>query len=100
MKFRKKPVEIEAKQFTLEIAYDPDKAENLASWCGGLFRGTKLPAKDRVIRIDTLEGEMEASVGDWIIRGVKGEHYPCKPDIFDLTYEPVIAEIGGALRQS
>lgn len=38
--------------------------------------------------IDTLEGTMHARAGDWIIRGVQGEHYPCKPDIFDATYEP------------
>lgn len=40
-----------------------------------------------VIEIETLEGTMTASAGDWIIRGVQGEHYPCKPDIFDATYE-------------
>lgn len=41
--------------------------------------------------IDTLEGTMSARAGDWIIRGVQGEQYPCKPDIFDATYEPVCA---------
>jgi hypothetical protein len=41
------------------------------------------------LSIDTLEGRMRADIGDWIIRGVQGEHYPCKPDIFDATYEPV-----------
>lgn len=44
---------------------------------------------DRSLAINTLEGTMYASVGDWIIRGVKGELYPCKPDIFDATYEAV-----------
>jgi hypothetical protein len=42
-----------------------------------------------VIRISTFEGEMTAQPGDWIIKGVKGELYPCKPDIFAATYEPV-----------
>lgn len=41
------------------------------------------------IDIDTLEGTMETRQGDWIIKGVKGEFYPCKPDIFEATYEPV-----------
>jgi hypothetical protein len=41
------------------------------------------------ISIITLEGIMEASPGDWVIRGVKGELYPCKPDIFEATYDPV-----------
>ena len=43
----------------------------------------------RTVRIPTLEGEMIGSLGDWIITGVKGEHYPCKPDIFEKTYERV-----------
>lgn len=42
-----------------------------------------------VIRIQTLEGDMLARQGDWVIKGVKGEFYPCKPDIFEATYEPV-----------
>ena len=44
------------------------------------------------IAIDTLEGTITASPGDWIIRGVQGEFYPCKPDIFDATYEPALHE--------
>lgn len=44
---------------------------------------------DEEIYIETLEGLMKADVGDWIIRGVKGECYPCKPDVFDMTYEKV-----------
>lgn len=42
---------------------------------------------DREVFIETLEGTMKADVGDWIIKGVKGEYYPCKPDVFDMTYE-------------
>lgn len=85
-KFRKKPVVIEARHFDATNLHDQ---EALANWCGGLLRGTKLPADERVIRIGTLEGEIEASHGDWIIKGVKGEFYPCKPDIFEMTYEAV-----------
>ena len=44
---------------------------------------------DKVMYIETLEGTMRASVGDWIITGINGEKYPCKPDIFEKTYEPV-----------
>ena len=83
MKFRKKPVIIEAHQLTVF------NLEELEQWCGGSIKGLRLPAKERVIRIQTLEGEMEAKIGDWIIRGVKGEFYPCKPDIFEATYEKV-----------
>lgn len=45
---------------------------------------------DRELYITTLEGRMHASIGDWIITGVNGEQYPCKPDIFEKTYEPVV----------
>lgn len=80
-KFRKKPVVIEA------IQYD------------GTFPMEFLRGDERVradgergsggLAIHTLEGVMTASIGDWIIRGVKGELYPCKPDIFEATYEEV-----------
>lgn len=74
--FRKKPVKIEAFQFTGE----GDNNYALPAWCGGkLVEGS--------ILIPTLEGTMKASLGDWIIKGVQGEFYPCKPDIFDKTYE-------------
>ena len=46
------------------------------------------------LSIDTLEGRMRADPGDWIIQGVKGEFYPCKPDIFEATYEPFFKSIG------
>ena len=83
-KFRKKPVVVEARQFKCD---NTDAQENLADWCRGKLRGYKLPLSERVIQIETLEGEMEAKHGDWIIKGVKGEFYPCRPDIFDATYE-------------
>lgn len=83
-RFRKKPVVLEARRFD---AVTIDEQERLADWCRGRLRGTRLPATERVIQIDTLEGEITASHGDWVIQGVKGEFYPCKPDIFDELYE-------------
>lgn len=85
-KFRKKPVEIEAVQFD-GTQYNRDRLEK---WMEGscvnwFFDGSQYSS----FNITTLEGVMEASVGDWIIKGVKGEFYPCKPDIFDATYEIV-----------
>lgn len=79
----KVPVTIQAVHFT------PDnraEAEKIASWCGGSLAGVKLPIFDVVVRIETLEGEMRADYGDYIIKGVKGEFYPCKADIFEATY--------------
>ena len=82
MKFRKKPVVIEAEHFTLE---NKDRCFNFIS-CN---RAADMDAEGRpILRIQTLEGEMTAIIGDWIIKGVKGEFYPCKNDIFKSTYEP------------
>lgn len=75
--FRKKPVVIEARRYT----NDGLLAESVAEWCGG--RQT-----DDGCVIHTLEGDHLANYGDWIIKGVKGEFYPCKPDIFKATYDP------------
>ena len=86
MKFRKKPVVIEAFHLT------EDNIEALERWCGGSIKGTLLPRLERVIDIQTLEGEMRANIGDWVIKGIKGEFYPCKPDIFKETYEEVKEE--------
>lgn len=77
-KYRKKPVVIEAAMYTRMGL----EAESVAKWCGG--RQT-----DDGLEIDTLEGTMKANYGDYIIKGVQGEFYPCKPDIFEATYERV-----------
>ena len=80
MRFRKKPVEIDAMQYTgvLTDALGAFLAE--ATWSFDPGEG---------IKIATLEGVHLARPFDFIIRGVQGEFYPCKPDIFDQTYEPV-----------
>lgn len=84
-RFRKRPVEVEA------IQWRGDNFEEIDRWAGWkvISRYPDGGRLGRQISILTLEGAMEASVGDWIVRGVKGEFYPCKPDIFDLTYECV-----------
>ena len=84
--WRKKPIVVEARQF---ITTELHEQCALADWCFGKLRGMVLAPEKRVIHIATLEGEMEASFKDWIIRGVKGEFYPCKPDVFAFTYEAV-----------
>jgi hypothetical protein len=77
-KFRKKPVVIEAMQYT-------DTMLNYIQLA--VFMGQEVIANNSKLEIKTLEGVMTASKGDWIIKGVHGEFYPCKPDIFELTYE-------------
>lgn len=89
-KYRKKPVVIEAHYFA---GNDPEAWRDLAFWCGGRYFEEAKPSDPTDIRrgilIPTLEGVMTADFGDWIIKGVKGEFYPCKPEIFAATYEPV-----------
>ena len=86
-KYRKKPVVIDAIQLTrnfAELAIDFVGRDNIRNYGLGEF------AEDACyIEIKTLEGVMEAQEGDYIIKGIKGEFYPCKPDIFAATYEPV-----------
>lgn len=105
MKFRKKPVQIEARQLPGGLG-DPNVSVSaylnlclsIADWCGGAshmmvnddeqaYRGAEVVGPHMVIH--TLEGDMIARPDDWIIKGVQGEFYPCKPDIFEQTYEPV-----------
>ena len=80
-KFRKKPVVIEAVQFR--------SGEELHDLSNEVITGRVRYTEDGTVLISTLEGTMEARDGDWIIRGVADELYPCKPDIFAQTYEAV-----------
>lgn len=80
--FRKKPVVIEARQLTT------NSATNISLWLHEAACEHRAYPTVPQISIDTLEGAMLATEGDWIIKGVSGEFYPCKPDIFTKTYEP------------
>ena len=89
MRFRKKPVVVEAMQFN-------DNALDIMDWAHkdmhALQNSVVSPSYfdgQSFLNIRTLEGDMAASPGDWIIKGVNGEFYPCKPDIFEKTYERV-----------
>lgn len=84
--FRKKPVVIEARQFDGEIKVKHPLAEWISD-NGGEY--TYTPGTPQHLAIVTLEGDMIVSAGDWVVRGVQGEFYPCKPDIFEQTYEAV-----------
>lgn len=80
MKFRKKPVVIDAIQWT------GNNRGEIATFCPNAR-----DARSTALTIPTLEGDHLANTGDWIIRGIKGEFYPCKPNIFAMTYEPMEA---------
>lgn len=87
-KFRKKPVEIEA----LHSTGYPESNRAIIDWT----RDSDTPAfmgdmegDHQTLHIRTLEGDHKVTPGDWVIRGVHGEHYPCKPDIFKKTYDKV-----------
>lgn len=94
-RWRKKPVEVDACHFIP----DYEHLGFLVAWLDTVLPNnlqgvecewalTGIPGKGMRLQIKTLEGTMEATPGDWIIRGVKGELYPCKPDVFAETYEP------------
>ena len=88
MKFRKKPVVIEA--FQVHADYQKTRALPPYWLMDALVADTVLPVPNGGgLDIQTLEGTMRANVGDWVIQGVKGELYPCKPDIFAATYDAV-----------
>ena len=89
-RFRKRPVEIDAMQWD-------GSREAIDACCQWVNAGAEEPILDYIffgsndvkdVQIATLEGYMSVSPGDWIIKGVQGEFYPCKPDIFKATYEP------------
>lgn len=85
MKFRKKPVVIEAYQIPPN---DGLTREIPPGWLvDALLNGDAVAIEAGGVDIKTREGTMRGDVGDWIIQGVKGELYPCKPDIFEATYE-------------
>lgn len=84
--FQKKPVRVQA----MHLDPGTDNWKDVCDWIAGA--GQQVNAAEGTVYIPTLEGTMAAQPGDWIIRGVQGEFYPCKPDIFDATYELVVGE--------
>lgn len=90
-KFRKKPVVIEARQLTKDSLFPlmnwvDAEGGKTGEWCWDDNDDQFIV--ERYLTIETLEGNHKALEGDWIIKGVAGEFYPCKPDIFEMTYEP------------
>ena len=88
--FQKKPVVVEARQLTHDnlgeiFAWINSNSKDIAWFPAG--------SASQPLVIQTLEGDHQATIGDWIIKGVKGEFYPCKPDIFEMTYEPCIVAV-------
>ncbi len=80
--YRKKPVII----YAMRVPERPGECDELAEWLAAQCEDYVI--HEHYVTIGTLEGEMRANVGDWIIRGVAGEFYPCKPAIFEATYDP------------
>lgn len=83
MKYRKKPVEVEV------LEWDGSNSVAMARFMGKPLDEITASPLNNALVIRTLEGKMTAKVGDFIIKGVHGEFYPCKPEIFEATYEPV-----------
>lgn len=86
MRYRKKTVVIEAMQW---LGDNRIRVAHFIANGGKIDMDAIAHVPGDAVLIDTLEGRMRADKGDWIIKGVKGEFYPCKPDIFAATYEPV-----------
>ncbi len=91
-KYRKKPVIIEARKF--------DGTDESVEWLLPQLKSGKIGRATNKLYIKTLEEIHTANVGDYIIKGVKGEFYPCKPDIFEQTYEIVIDDESNILLKS
>ena len=89
MKFRKIPVVIEAEQFKTNNEVGSPNMDKLVNWMNQGKEKMVAWHNGTNIFIETLEGTHRADVGDWIIKGVKGEFYPCKEEIFKMTYEKV-----------
>ena len=87
--YRKKPVVIEAFQISEQTEFEIKKWSEGKVYASPVLEPSENNLKGCYWQIDTLEGTMTASVGDFIIKGVQGEFYPCKPDIFEKTYEEI-----------
>ena len=85
-KYVKKPIEIEAIQY---LGDNLKEVEDFIDQTILVYTNTDTNEERGMLGIPTLEGIMQASIGDYIIKGVRGEYYPCKPDIFKITYDEV-----------
>lgn len=86
-RYQKRPIQIQALQFTDNVS-----ADAIAKWGGSPPISLGIDPADGTcygIEIETPEGTMIASLGNWVIQGIQGEFYPCRADIFEATYEPV-----------
>ena len=92
MKYKTKPCVIEAWEFTME---NKDRTYHDLVQIHGNVQPSRNENGDPILLIPTLEGEMTASIGDYIIKGLIGELYPCKPEVFHKKYEPAEQD-GGA----
>lgn len=88
MKFRKKPVVIDAMPVKDVLLCARNSWRNLPKWLADCYEKGDIIFYDNRVSIQTLEGIMVGGLEDWIIKGIKGELYPCKPDIFEASYEP------------
>lgn len=86
-KYVKRPIVIEAVRCAGEIYNAANDWSSMPKWLADAYENGNILFLPTSIEIFTLEGRMIANKGDWIIRGVQGEIYPCKPDIFAATYE-------------
>jgi hypothetical protein len=87
--YRKKPVVIEAIQINSQTEHEIKEWSNGAVYASPVLEPCESNPSGKYWQINTLEGVMTADPGDYIIKGIKGEFYPCKPDIFEATYEKV-----------
>lgn len=87
--FRKKPIEVEAVKVSDVLAAASSNWSQLPDFVSDAYEKGKIIFLHDAVLITTLEGHMRGEQTDWIIKGVRSELYPCKPEIFDATYEPV-----------
>jgi hypothetical protein len=91
-RWRKRPVEVDALQWRVV------NHEQMKAWLGDAYLAVlskHVRGKAAHLSVRTLEGQLAAAPGDWIVKGIQGEFYPMKPDIFEATYEPVERHPGG-----
>lgn len=89
MKYRKRPLEIDAFQIKPAMKNSELPHWALEAMANGKLRLARLSQSTLLVEVTTLEGEMKCGYGDWVIRGIEGELYPCKRDIFEKSYESV-----------